>query len=110
MMSLLALLAAASAADPALVARADELNARYVECMFAVSRHAREQAIDEARFPALLAASCETERLQLHEVFIAVRVQRGSSPAQAEAEWEAVEAQGRASVERAYRIGSQLPQ
>ena len=100
----------AIAADPALVARADELNERYTQCLFAVSRDAQERAIPEDRFPALLAASCEGERDQMHQVFVAVQVQRGNPQAKAEAAWQRVESEGRAGVERAYRIGRRLSQ
>lgn len=105
-----ALLSAAAGADPALVARADESNERYVQCLFSVSRDAQGKAISESEFSSLLAGSCETERAQLHEAFVAVRMQRGSTPAQSEAEWTSLEAQGRASVERAYRIGRAVSQ
>lgn len=97
-------------AEPALVARADELNERYTQCLFTVSREAGDRAIPEDRFPALLAGSCEHERAQMHQVFIAVQVQRGTSQTQAEAAWQRVETEGRASVERAYRIGRRLSQ
>lgn len=98
------------ASDPALVAWADELNDRYTQCLFAVSRDAKERAVPEDRFPALLAASCESERVQLHQVFIAVQVQRGSSQAQAEADWRRIEAEGRVSVEHAYQVARSLSQ
>jgi len=104
-MLLIAFLSAATGTDPALIAKADELNARCVDCLFAVSRDAQAQAIEEGQFPALLATSCEAERRRLHEVFVAVRIQRGSTPTQAEAEWANLETEGRASVERAFRIG-----
>ncbi|MBV1918801.1 MAG: hypothetical protein KUG65_12185 [Sphingomonadaceae bacterium] len=99
----IALLSAIGTA-PALVARADELNARYVNCLFAMARDAKARSVEESEFPVLLAESCVPERALLREAAIAVQRQRGSTRNAAQAEWSRVEAQGRASVERAYRI------
>lgn len=101
---LTAFLVSVAGADPALVAKGDELNLHYVECLFSVSRAAQQQSVDESSFSKLLRGSCEQERSQLRHVLLAVMIQRGASPAQAEAEWMRVEAQGLASVERAYRV------
>lgn len=107
---LIAWLASAAGPDAALVARADELNQRYVECLFAVSREAQAQGVAEGRFSTLLASSCGTERARMHRVLVKVLVQRGSTQEQAEAQWSRLEEQGRASVERAYRLGRSLSQ
>jgi hypothetical protein len=105
LMIMAALLASAGAADPALVARGDELNQLYVECMFALSREARQKGLEEDAFASLLARSCSQERKELRQVMVTLQMQRGVPSAQAEAEWARLEAQGRASVERAYGIG-----
>ena len=96
-------------ANEATVARADVLNQLYVECLFDVSRQANQRSVDVIAFPGLLAASCSSERSLLREVLIAVLQQRGLSQAAAGAEWAALEAQARSSVERAYSLGRQGP-
>lgn len=96
------LLIAASAVDPALVARADQMNLDFVQCLFATARTAREQGNSSEQFSVTLTRSCPAERDRLHLVTVEILRQQGHSKEEAEQEWSRLEVQARASVERAY--------
>ena len=98
------LLIAASAVDPALVARADQMNLDFTQCLFATARTASEQGNSSERFSVMLARSCPAERDRLHLVTVEILRQQGNSKQEAEQEWSRLEAQARASVERAYGL------
>lgn len=102
-MKLLLLLAAASV-DPSLVERADQLNLEYTQCLFETARSSREQGLSSGDLPSRLATSCNAERQQLRRVTIQILMLRGFAPDQAEAQWSRIEAQGRASIVRAYNF------
>lgn len=100
------ILTAALAIGQADLDRGDELNRAHVECMFATSRSAHQRHLSNEEFSRLLASACKAERENLHAFIVDILQRRGKSAAEAKAEWVRLEAAGRASVERAYAVGS----
>lgn len=90
----------------ALAAQGDDLNYRYVDCMFAVSRAAPVD-MRAQELSALLRRSCTQERGALHSIMLEIRTQRGASRAQAESDWRQLEVSSVASIVAAHeRVGA----
>lgn len=93
---------AISLSGAALVEEGDRRNLAYTECLFSEVRTAREAAVPVETMLARLERKCSAEREALKQALIAVRQERGDTPAQALASWNRVHANSIEAIRKAY--------